>query len=107
MGIATAQRRSRAIMVSMTDDNQRQEEATERRVSPSVAAEARVIELLESENEFLRGQIAVKYEQIKDLAEHGRSTNLVIAGLAHKLPLLGVSDRVHDEARTYNADQSD
>jgi hypothetical protein len=66
-----------------------------------------VIELLESANEFLKGQIAVKDEQIKDLAEHARSTNLVIAGIAHKLPLLGVSDRGHEEARTYSVDQSD
>jgi hypothetical protein len=45
---------------------------------------------LESENEFLRGQIIVKDTQIKDLTERARETNHLIAGLQKMLsPLLG------------------
>jgi hypothetical protein len=72
-------------------------------VSPPVAADTRVIELLEGENEFLRSQIAVKDEQIKDLAEHVRSANGVITGLSRRLPLL--SSR--EEAHAYSVDHGD
>lgn len=45
---------------------------------------------LESENDFLRQQIGVKDEQIKDLTERARETNHLIAGLQKMLtPLLG------------------
>jgi hypothetical protein len=45
---------------------------------------------LESENEFLRTQIGVKDDQIKDLTERARETNHLIAGLQKMLtPLLG------------------
>jgi hypothetical protein len=45
---------------------------------------------LEGENEFLRGQIGVKDDQIKDLTERARETNHLIAGLQKMLtPLLG------------------
>lgn len=45
---------------------------------------------LESENTFLRQQITVKDEQIKDLTERARETNHLIAGLQKMLtPLLG------------------
>src|SRR6185312_2621948 len=48
------------------------------------------IERLEGENEFLRQQIGVKDEQIKDLTERARETNHLIAGLQRMLtPLLG------------------
>ena len=48
---------------------------------------------LESENDFLRKQIGVKDEQIKDLTERARETNHLIAGLQKMLtPLLGRSD---------------
>ena len=47
---------------------------------------------LESENDFLRRQIGVKDEQIKDLTERARETNHLIAGLQKMLtPLLGRS----------------
>ena len=39
---------------------------------------------------FLRGQVAVKDEQIKDLTERAHETNSLIAGLQKMLtPLLG------------------
>jgi hypothetical protein len=45
---------------------------------------------LEGENEFLRGQVAVKDEQIKEQSERARETNHLIAGLQKMLtPLLG------------------
>lgn len=50
------------------------------------------VECLESENGFLRQQITVKDEQIKDLTERARETNHLIAGLQKMLtPLLGRS----------------
>lgn len=53
---------------------------------------SRYIAHVESENEFLRRQITVKDEQIKDLTERARETNHLIAGLQKMLtPLLGKS----------------
>ena len=56
-----------------------------------------MIDLLKSENAFLRGQITVKDEQIKDLTERARETNHLIGGLQKMLtPLLGAPDRARD-----------
>ena len=53
---------------------------------------------LEGENEFLRQQIGVKDDQIKDLTERARETNHLIAGLQKMLtPLLGRSEETHNE----------
>jgi hypothetical protein len=57
-----------------------------------------VVEQLRGEVQFLRGEMAIKNEQIKDLTERARETNLLIAGLQKMLtPLLGRSgeERVH------------
>ena len=57
----------------------------------------RVITVLERENEFLRAQILVKDLQIKDLADHGRETNVLMQSFQRLLsPLLGSgeSDRI-------------
>ena len=61
---------------------------------------ANYVERLEGENDFLRRQITVKDEQIKDLTERARETNHLIAGLQRMLtPLLGRgSDRRGDDA---------
>lgn len=57
-------------------------------LSRPVAAE--YVTRLEGENDFLRKQIGVKDEQIKDLTERARETNHLIAGLQKMLtPLLG------------------
>lgn len=54
------------------------------------AAVSRYVERLEGENEFLRSQVSVKDDQIKDLTERARETNHLIAGLQKMLtPLLG------------------
>src|ERR1700689_4913651 len=51
------------------------------------------VERLESENEFLRGQIGVKDKTIEALLERDRETNHLIAGLQKMLsPLLGRPD---------------
>jgi hypothetical protein len=51
---------------------------------------ANYVERIESENDFLRQQIGVKDDQIKDLTERARETNHLIAGLQKMLtPLLG------------------
>ena len=51
---------------------------------------ANYVERIESENDFLRSQIGVKDDQIKDLTERARETNHLIAGLQRMLtPLLG------------------
>jgi hypothetical protein len=51
---------------------------------------SRYVARVEGENEFLRAQITVKDDQIKDLTERARETNHLIAGLQKMLtPLLG------------------
>lgn len=71
-----------------------------------VAAEARYIERLEGENEFLRRQVSVKDEQIKDLTERARETNHLIAGLQKMLtPLLGRPERANGLEADLDADR--
>jgi hypothetical protein len=51
---------------------------------------SRYVTHVEEENEFLRGQVRTKDDQIKDLTERARETNHLIAGLQKMLtPLLG------------------
>lgn len=69
-------------------DEPRQEATTSLDLSRQAATE--FVARLESENGFLRQQIGVKDEQIKDLTERARETNHLIAGLQKMLtPLLG------------------
>lgn len=52
--------------------------------------ESRYVARLESEVDFLRGQISTKDAQIKELTERSRETNVLIGGLQRMLsPLLG------------------
>jgi hypothetical protein len=68
--------------------------ATEAGLSRPVAADARVIELLERENGFLREQVVVKDKQIAELQERAYETNTLIGGLQRVLsPLLPGRDR--------------
>lgn len=93
-------------------DSQRQA-ATAHDVSHPVAAAteamSRYVARLEGENEFLRGQISVKDEQIKDMTERARETNLLIGGLQKLLtPLLGrAGGSRHDEAVHTHASDED
>jgi len=53
------------------------------------APDDRYVTRLESENDFLRGQMEVKDTQIKELTERARETNILIGGLQKMLsPLL-------------------
>lgn len=81
-----------------TGDDKQRPVATADDVSRPVAADIGIVDLLKSENQFLRGQITVKDEQIKDLTERARETNHLIGGLQKMLtPLLGAPDHNRDE----------
>jgi len=66
------------------------------------AADNRYVERLEGEVEFLRGQISTKDEQIGELTQRSRETNVLIAGLQKMLtPLLGrPADRIEPHEMT-------
>ena len=56
----------------------------------------RYVARLESDNDFLRGQMEVKDGQIKELTERARETNVLIAGLQKMLsPLLSAPGDKH------------
>ena len=81
-------------------DNPHPEPPTSPDLSQPVATA--YVERLESENDFLRQQIGVKDDQIKDLTERARETNHLIGGLQKMLtPLLGrgYADAAGDEER--------
>ncbi len=79
-------------------DDPRQGHSTSPDPSRQVATE--FIARLESENGFLRQQIDVKDDQIKDLTERARETNHLIAGLQKMLtPLLGRAGEAPPEPR--------
>ena len=49
---------------------------------------------------FLRGEVSIKNDQIKDLTERARETNHLIAGLQKMLtPLLGRAENVGDSSQ--------
>ena len=85
------------------DDEPRQGAATSPDLSRPVATE--LVEQLEKrlgekdgEIHFLRSEVAVKNDQIKDLTERARETNHLIAGLQKMLtPLLGRPEENHGE----------
>jgi hypothetical protein len=79
-----------SVAMAVGHDEPRQETTTSPDPSRQVATP--YVDRLESENEFLRKQITVKDDQIKDLTERARETNHLIAGLQKMLtPLLGRS----------------
>jgi len=78
-----------------------------RQVAANDDAISRYVTRLEGENEFLRGEIVVKNDQIKDLTERARETNHLIAGLQKMLtPLLGRpgSSRAEESPPSFRAD---
>jgi hypothetical protein len=76
------------VVPGESHDDPRQEAPTGTDKSRPVATA--YVERLESENEFLRGQIGVKDKTIEALLERDRETNHLIAGLQRMLtPLLG------------------
>ena len=75
------------------DDAQRQEPPPSTDLSRPVATSpdlSRYVARLEGDIDFLRGQMDVKDNQIKEMTERARETNVLIAGLQKMLtPLLG------------------
>lgn len=112
--VATGRDEPRSAATSVADQHkaigEHEEDATSDDTSRPVATnapdESRYVVRLESENEFLRGQVAVKDTQIKDLTERARETNHLIAGLQKMLsPLLGSGER-RSEVHTYDPVQT-
>jgi len=95
--VATSRDTSRPVATSVAHENKDglppKEPTTSSDLSRPVATSpdlSRYVARVESENEFLRGQIGVKDGQIKELTERARETNHLIAGLQKMLtPLLG------------------
>ena len=80
------------VAAQTSREEPRQEAPTSHDLPRQVATE--FVARLEGENDFLRKQIGVKDDQIKDLTERARETNHLIAGLQKMLtPLLG---RAHE-----------
>jgi hypothetical protein len=96
--LASASRRDEPRLAAATtarepSQNMDHDRATSDHVQPRPAAveaaDARYVQTLEGDVVFLRAQISVKDEQIKDLTERARETNHLIAGLQKMLtPLL-------------------
>jgi len=85
------------VAATESHDGQRQDVPTSLDQSRPVATA--INGRLESENTFLRQQVTVKDEQIKDLTERARETNHLIAGLQKMLtPLLGRAADPHSDA---------
>jgi hypothetical protein len=75
--------------------------------SRQAAAEDRYMSQLETENSFLKTQVAVKDTQIAALLERDHETNSLINGLQRMLaPLLGSPDR-HSPTTVKHTDQSE
>jgi hypothetical protein len=100
--VATSRDQSRPVATPVALANKdhalRPEAATNDDLSRPVAPQ--YVARLEGENEFLRQQIGVKDEQIKDLTERARETNHLIAGLQKMLtPLLGRPEDQNTDSR--------
>lgn len=77
--------RQAATIAATSDDRSRQVATT--------TGDERYVARLESEVDFLRGQVATKDAQIKEMTERSRETNVLIGGLQRMLaPLLGSPD---------------
>jgi len=76
------------------DEEHRHGAATSTDEARQAATDDRYVARLENENEFLRGQIAVKDKQIADQQERSHETNLLLNGLQRLLgPLLSAPER--------------
>jgi len=93
-GVAGKNKDAEPRQDSTTSGDRERQAATATPVSQPVAANDRVVELLESENDFLRGQVVVKDKQIAEMQERAHETNALINGLQRLLaPLLPAPDR--------------
>ena len=92
---ATSRDQSRHVATPVAPEQVQEEPRSGAPTRPDLSrpVATQYVERLEGENEFLRKQIGVKDEQIKDLTERARETNHLIAGLQKMLtPLLGRPD---------------
>lgn len=90
-----------------TSGDKRRQGATEPEMSRPVAADVRVIELLERENEFLRKQVEVKDRQIAEQQERAHETNTLINGLQRLIaPLLAAPDRARGSDDRHHSDDN-
>jgi prophage DNA circulation protein len=98
---ATSRDTSRRAATNVARQDRRESEAHDAPTGPDksrlvAAAEiesSRYVARLEGEVEFLRGQVGTKDEQIKELTERSRETNMLVGGLQRMLaPLLGSPD---------------
>ena len=86
------------------DETPRPEPATStdllRQVATPMPVDTRYVGALERENEFLRDQVLVKDNQIKEMTARARETNVLIDGLQKMLsPLLGAPREHRSDAR--------
>src|ERR1700688_3244040 len=96
--VATSRDMPRQVATTVAAEKQADEPRQEAPTSPDLARQVatQYVERLEGENEFLRGQIGVKDDQIKDLTERAPETNHLIAGLQKMLtPLLSRGEETH------------
>ena len=88
------------------DDTPRQEAATtadEPRLVATSPDLSRYVARLEGDIDFLRGQMDVKDNQIKEMTERARETNVLIAGLQKMLtPLLGNPKERRDDSEEHS-----
>jgi prophage DNA circulation protein len=76
-----------------------------RQVATAEIESSRYVARLEGEVEFLRGQVVTKDDQIKELTERSRETNMLVGGLQRMLaPLLG-SPNPHPSMTVNHHDQ--
>ena len=95
--VATGRDLPRHVAAENKDVKSRQEAATGTDQLRQPPTEDRYVAALERENDFLRGQITVKDEQIKEQTARARETNILIDGLQRLLaPLLSAPDRTRD-----------
>jgi hypothetical protein len=73
---------SRPAATTVVAEESHDDPPTEPPIGPDASrpVAANYVERIESENDFLRSQIGVKDDQIKDLTERARETNHLIAG---------------------------
>jgi hypothetical protein len=90
------------VAAEINDETQQQEPPTTTDQSRHVATSpdlSRYVARLETDIDFLRGQMDVKDNQIKEMTERARETNVLIAGLQRMLtPLLGNPKERRDDA---------
>ncbi len=94
--VATSRDQSRHVATPVVPERNHEElrEPAETRTDLSRQVVSTHVERLQSENDFLRGQIGVKDKTIEALLERDRETNVLIAGLQKMLtPLLSRPDQ--------------